>query len=376
MPTKKTAPLKPRLPNIEELEIVQDPHTTAEVAGLHYVSDDEPGWTRKKRGKSFSYFDQNGVKVTDAKHIARINALAIPPAYARVWICPDPKGHIQATGYDQRGRKQYRYHPRWQEARGETKFARTIAFAAALPKIREATDRDLARTGFPREKVLAAIVQLLEKTAIRVGNEEYARKNNSIGLTTMQNRHVEVEGARTHFHFRGKSGKWHDIDLKDRRLTNIIRKLQDLPGQSLFQYKDEDGTIQHITSADVNAYLKEIAGDEFTAKDFRTWAGTVAASLALQELQSFDSEKMARDNIVEAVKTVATRLGNTPAVCRKAYIHPAIFESYLDGSMLDSLKQSVEEQLEDDLKALKPEEAAVLGLLRGRLAQKAESAKP
>lgn len=374
MPTRKVAPLKAKLPKIEELEIVQDPHTTAEVAGLHYVSDDEPGWSRKKRGKSFSYFDQKGEKITDKAHIERINALAIPPAYQRVWICPDPKGHIQATGYDERGRKQYRYHPRWGEARDETKFARTIAFAAALPKIRAATERDLSLPGFKREKVLAAVVQLLEKTAIRVGNEEYARQNNSVGLTTMQNKHVEVEGGKTHFHFKGKSGKWHDIDLKDRRLTNIIRKLQDLPGQALFQYKDDEGTIQHVTSADVNAYLKEIAGDEFTAKDFRTWAGTVAASIALQELQTFDSEKMAKANVVEAVKTVATRLGNTPAVCRKSYIHPAILESYMDGSLLDSLKQSVEEQLEDDLKQLKPEEAAVLGLLRGRLAQKAADA--
>ncbi|RYX83774.1 DNA topoisomerase IB [bacterium] len=375
MATRKVAPLKAKLPKIEELEIVQDPQTTAEVAGLHYVSDDEPGWTRKKHGKSFSYFDHKGAKITEAKHVERIKALAIPPAYQRVWICPDPKGHIQATGYDERGRKQYRYHPQWQQARDETKFARTLAFAAALPKIRATTEHDLARNGFPREKVLAAVVQLLEKTAIRVGNEEYARENKSIGLTTMKNRHVKVEGTRAHFHFKGKSGKWHDIDLKDRRLSTVIRKLQDLPGQSLFQYKDEEENIQHIDSSDVNAYLKDIAGEEFTAKDFRTWAGTVAASLALQELQSFDSEKMAKANIVEAVKAVATRLGNTPAVCRKSYIHPAIFEAYLDGSMLDSLKQSVEQQLEGNLKDLKPEEAAVLGLLRGRLAQKAESAK-
>ncbi len=373
MPTKKAAPLSPQLPKIEELEIVQDPHTTAEVAGLSYVSDDEPGWTRKKAGKSWSYLDENGRKVTDAEQIKRINSLAIPPAYKRVWICPDPNGHIQATGYDERGRKQYRYHPKWREARDETKFARTIAFAAALPKIRKTTDQHLAQSGLTRQRVLAALVQLLEKTAIRVGNEEYARQNNSVGLTTMENKHVEVSGAKTHFHFKGKSGKWHDIDLKDRKLAGVIRKLQDLPGQSLFQFKDELGTIHHITSADVNAYLKEIAGDEFTAKDFRTWAGTVAASLALQELASFDSEKMATQNIVEAVKTVAKRLGNTPAVCRKAYIHPAIFEAYLDGSMLDSLKQEVEEELEE-LKDLRPEEAAVLGLLRGRLAQKVKDA--
>ncbi len=373
MPTQKTA-LSPQLPPIEDLEIIQDPHTTAEVAGLNYVSDDEPGWTRKKTGKSFSYLDENGRKITDKTHIERINKLAIPPAYKAVWICPDPSGHLQATGTDERGRKQYRYHPKWREARDETKFARTIAFAAALPKIRQATDAHLAQNGLSRERVLAALVQLLEKTAIRVGNEEYARQNNSVGLTTMQNQHVEVEGAKAHFHFKGKSGKWHHIDLKDRKLAGIIRKLQDLPGQSLFQFRDDEGTIHHLTSADVNAYLKEIAGEEFTAKDFRTWAGTVAASLALQELESFDSEKMATQNIVEAVKSVAKRLGNTPAVCRKAYIHPAIFESYLDGSMLDSLKQSVEEELEDDLKHLKPEEAAVLGLLRGRLAQKAKQA--
>lgn len=375
MAAKKITPLKPQLPKIEELEIVQDPHTTAEVAGLNYVSDDELGWTRKKTGKSFSYYDEKGHKVTDKSHIERINKLAIPPAYQRVWICPDEQGHIQATGYDERGRKQYRYHPRWQEARDETKFVRTIAFAAALPKIRAATERDIARSGFSREKVLAAVVQLLEKTAIRIGNEEYARENNSVGLTTMENKHVEVEGGKTHFHFKGKSGKWHDIDLKDRKLSNIIRKLQDLPGQSLFQYKDDEGTIQHITSADVNAYLKEIAGAEFTAKDFRTWAGTVAASLALQELSEFESEKVAKSNVVEAVKSVAKKLGNTPAVCRKSYIHPAVLESYLDGSMLDSLKQSVEQQLEEDLKDLKPEEAAVLGLLRGRLAQQMSEVK-
>lgn len=361
----------PELPRIEDLEIVQDPHITAEVAGLNYVSDDEPGWTRKKAGKSFVFLDEKGDKVTDKAHIERIQALAIPPAYKRVWICPDPQGHIQATGYDERGRKQYRYHPKWREARDETKFARTLAFAAALPRIRAATEKHLALPGFSRQKVLAALVQLLEKTAIRVGSEEYARQNHSVGLTTMENQHVEVSGAKTHFHFRGKSGKWHDIDLRDRKLSGVIRKLQDLPGQSLFQFKDDDGVIHHVTSADVNAYLKEIAGDDFSAKDFRTWAGTVAASLALRELETFDSPKGADKNIVEAVKIVSKRLGNTPAVCRKAYIHPAIFESYLDGSMLDSLAQEVEEELNDDPK-LAPEEAAVLRLLRARLGQEAK----
>lgn len=371
MPFQKATETSPELPSIEDLEIVQDPHTTAEVAGLSYVSDDEPGWSRKKAGKSFFYLDEAGQKIADKASTERVNALAIPPAYKRVWICPDPNGHIQATGFDERGRKQYRYHPKWREARDQTKFARTLAFAAALPKIRAATDKDLSSPGLSRQKVLATLVQLLEKTAIRVGNEEYARQNHSVGLTTMENGHAEVSGAKTHFHFKGKSGKWHDIDLRDRKLAGVIRKLQDLPGQSLFQFKDEAGALHHVTSADVNAYLKEIAGEEFTAKDFRTWAGTVAASLALRELEAFDSPKTADKNIVEAVKIVSKRLGNTPAVCRKAYIHPAIFESYLDGSMLDSLAQTVEEA-QEELQHLRPEEAAVLGLLRARLAKQAK----
>ncbi|HEX9996217.1 MAG TPA: hypothetical protein VGB45_03670, partial [Abditibacterium sp.] len=275
-----------------------------------------------------------------------------------------------ATGLDERGRKQYRYHPKWREVRDETKFARTLAFARALPKIRAKTDADLAKKGFPRERVLAAVVQLLEKTAIRVGNEEYARQNKSYGLTTMRNNHAEVEGGQVHFHFRGKSGKWHDIDLKDRRLASMIKKMQDLPGQSLFQYVGDDGETHHIESADVNAYLKEITGEEFSAKDFRTWAGTVLASLALQEFEQFDSQTAANANIVAAIKVVSQKLGNTPAVCRKAYIHPAVIESYLDGSMLDSLKQRAQETLEEEMASLKPEEAAVLGLLQQKLAQK------
>ncbi len=352
---------------LDELEIKRDPHESAELAGLHYVSDDEPGFTRKKRGKRFDYFDLNGRPITDAAEVGRINALAVPPAYKRVWICPDPNGHIQATGLDERGRKQYRYHPRWREARDETKFARTIAFAAALPKIRAATEKHLAQSGFGREKVLATLVQLLEKTAIRIGNEEYARQNDSVGLTTMQNGHVEVAGARAHFHFRGKSHKWHDIDLRDRKLAGVIRHLQDLPGQSLFQFKDDAGTLHHIKSSDVNAYIKEIAGGEFSAKDFRTWAGTVAASVALRECGASDDPKAGEKNIAECVKQVAGRLGNTPAVCRKAYIHPAIFESYLDGS----LHEAIEAELEEELRELRPEEAAVVLLLRARLAGKA-----
>ncbi|RYG53904.1 DNA topoisomerase IB, partial [bacterium] len=284
--------------------------------------------------------------------------------------CPDPRGHIQATGLDERGRKQYRYHPKWREVRDETKFTRIIEFASALPKIREKTAADLAKRGYPREKVLAAIVQLLEKTAIRVGNEEYARQNKSYGLTTMRNSHANVEGGQVHFHFRGKSGKWHDIGLQDRKLASVIKKMQDLPGQSLFQFVGDDGETHHVESSDVNAYIKEIAGEEFTAKDFRTWAGTVLASLALQEFEEFESETAAKSNLVSAVKSVAARLGNTPAVCRKAYIHPAIIDSYMDGSMLKSLKQKAEDALENDIASLRPEEAAVLGLLQQKLAHK------
>ncbi|HEX9998752.1 MAG TPA: hypothetical protein VGB45_16575, partial [Abditibacterium sp.] len=261
MPAKNSRLLK-KLPPIPA-EIHVAPEESARLAGLRYVSDETPGFSRKKAGKNFAYYDLKGQKISDKSEIERINKLAIPPAYKNVWICPDPRGHIQATGLDERGRKQYRYHPKWREVRDETKFARTLAFARALPKIRAKTNEDLGKKGFPRERVLAAVVQLLEKTAIRVGNEEYARQNKSYGLTTMRNNHAEVEGGQVHFHFRGKSGKWHDIDLKDRRLASIIKKMQDLPGQSLFQYVSDDGETHHIESADVNAYLKEITGEEF-----------------------------------------------------------------------------------------------------------------
>jgi DNA topoisomerase-1 len=350
-------------------EVCKDPEVSAREAGLNYVSDDTPGISRRRAGKGFTYKGPDGQTIRDPETLARIHSLVIPPAYTNVWICPDPKGHIQATGLDDRGRKQYRYHPRWQAVRDETKFARMIAFARALPGIRERVAEDLKRPGFPREKVLAAVVQLLEKTAIRVGNEEYARQNKSYGLTTMRNRHAKVEGTHVLFHFRGKSGKWHDIDLQDRRMANIIRKLQDLPGQELFQYLDDTGQPQSVTSADVNAYLKAISGEDFTAKDFRTWAGTVLASLALQEFEEFESPTAAKRNLVAAVKNVAERLGNTPAVCRKAYIHPALIESYMDGTMLESLKQQTEQTLANEVSSLRPEESAVLGLLQQRLAR-------
>jgi len=310
----------------------------------------------------------DGAPIRDRAELERIKGLGIPPAWTHVWICPDPLGHIQATGRDAKGRKQYRYHPGWREIRDETKYSRMMAFGRALPRIRARTNQDLARRGLPREKVLATVVRLLEATLIRVGNEEYARSNESFGLTTMRDDHVDVQDSKIHFHFRGKSGVEHTVDVKDRRLAAVVRRSQDLPGQELFQYIDEDGERQTIDSGDVNEYLREITGEDFTAKDFRTWTGTVLAAQALQEFGEFDSEAHAKRNVVAAIESVASRLGNTRAISRKSYVHPAIIEGYMDGSMLQTLKERAEEELED-LKDLPPEEAAVLVLLRQRLAR-------
>lgn len=343
----------------------------AKSAGLRYVSDEMPGIRRKRAGRSFRYVDVDGKPVTDEATLQRIKSLGIPPAYNDVWICPDPDGHIQATGRDARGRKQYRYHPRWREVRDETKYGRMLEFAAALPVIRERTEQDLRRNGLPREKVLATVVRLLETTAIRVGNDEYAKQNKSFGLTTMRDRHAKIEGSRLRFKFRGKSGKNWTIDLKDRRLANIVKRCQDLPGQELFQYIDENGQRQDVKSGDVNDYLYEITGQHFTAKDFRTWAGTVLCTVALQELGSFETNKQARKHVVQAIKAVAERLGNTPAVCRKSYIHPAVLEAYVDGSMLHTLAQRVEQELSETGHGLRSDEHAVIHVLQQRLEQAA-----
>ncbi len=349
----------------------RDPVGAARSAGLRYVSDHAPGIRRRRAGKWFSYVGADGRTIRDAATLRRIKALAIPPAWTDVWICPHPVGHLQATGRDVRGRKQYRYHPRWREVRDESKYGRTIAFARALPKIREQTERDLALPGLPRQKVLAAVVRLLETTFIRVGNEEYAKANRSYGLTTMRDRHVKVEGSRLAFRFKGKSGAKHEIDLRDKRLARIVKRCQDLPGQQLFQYLDENGQRQTIDSDDVNTYLREATGEDFSAKDFRTWAGTVLALTALQMFEAFDTEAHAKKNVVRAIEDVARRLGNTAAVCRKCYVHPAIIESYIDGTMAQVLVQRAEEEIEGSGRTLKPEEAAVLGLLQQRLEQAA-----
>jgi DNA topoisomerase-1 len=353
--------------------LVSDPVEAAKDAGLRYVSDEMPGIKRRRAGKGFSYVDANGQAVKDESTLARIKHLAIPPAYQNVWICAFPNGHIQATGFDERGRKQYRYHERWRAARDENKYQKMIAFGKALPKIRRVTNRDLKKPGLPREKVLAAIVQLLEKTRIRVGNEQYAKTNKSYGLTTMRNRHAQVHGARVTFDFKGKSGVRHTIDLKDPTLARVVAKLQDLPGQELFQYVGENGEIKSAGSSDVNAYLKEITGEDFSAKDFRTWAGTVLASLALQEFEKFDSEAQAKKNIVSAIEKVSARLGNTPSVCRKCYVHPAVLQSYLDGTMLEAMQEQAATELKKSLRGLDPEEAAVLAFLQRRLEQEVKS---
>lgn len=339
----------------------------AAEAGLRHVCDDEPGIKRIRSGRGFRYVKSSGRPVRDGATLDRIKALAIPPAWQDVWICLDARGHLQATGRDARGRKQYRYHPRWREVRDETKYNRMLVFADALPAIRRTTAEHIALPGLPRRKVLAAVVQLLEKTLIRVGNDEYAKKNGSFGLTTMRDRHAKIAGSKVRFEFRGKSGVRHSVEIADRTLAKIVRECRDIPGYELFQYVDDDGERQTIDSGDVNDYLKEITGEEFTAKDFRTWAGTVLAAMALREFEKFDSEAQAKKNVVRAIERVAAQLGNTPTVCRKCYVHPEVIDSYLDGSFASSVEQRAEEILRDSLEELRPEEAAVVTLLHQRL---------
>ena len=332
-----------------------DIRDAAREAGLRYVSDEEPGYRRKRSGRGFRYLDAAGSAVTDEAVLQRIRKLAIPPAYTDVWICRHANGHIQATGRDDKGRKQYRYHPDFREARESTKFAHMLDFAQALPALRRTVREHMGRRGLPREKVLATVVHLLEATLIRVGNDDYARQNRSYGLTTLRDPHVQVEGADLRFRFKGKSGKVWQLSLRDRRVAKIVKACQDLPGQELFQYLDEDGVQRDVTSADVNAYLREISGRDITAKDFRTWSGTVLAALALREFESFDSEAAAKKNVRAAIERVAERLGNTPTICRKCYIHPEILDCYLAGDLLLQVRDEVLAELRDDLSRLRPD---------------------
>ncbi len=351
-------------------DIARDPPTIvlsrddAEAVGLRYATDDRPGIQRKRSGKGFSYLRPDGTTIRDQSIRKRIRALAIPPAWVDVWICPSAGGHIQATGRDAKGRKQYRYHPLFREARESTKYERIVTFAAALPGIRAKVREHMALRGLPREKVVATVVHLLETTLIRIGNDEYARQNRSYGLTTLQNRHVEIDGAEVLFRFVGKSGKQWRLKMRDRRVAKIIKTCQELPGQELLQYLNDEGEPQSITSSDVNAYLKEISGQDITAKDFRTWAGTVMVAIALSELEGFDSATQAKRNLRAAIEHVAGRLGNTPTVCRKCYVHPDVLDAYLEGRLAAELKSGIGAPVMDELNGLQREEAAVLAMLQ------------
>ncbi|MFJ2462631.1 DNA topoisomerase IB [Pseudomonas sp. NPDC087615] len=325
--------------------------TDALPCDLHYVDDTQPGITRKKLRAKFSYFEPSGQRITDSDEIKRLNALAVPPAYTDVWICPDPRGHLQATGRDARGRKQYRYHPRWREVRDADKYSRLREFGLALPKLRKQLEALLAAPGFCRDKVMATVITLLDATLIRVGNTQYARDNRSYGLTTLRSRHVEVNGSAILFQFRGKSGIEHQITVKDRRLARVIKRCLEIPGQNLFQYLDEQGERHTVSSSDVNAYLQTLTGADFTAKDYRTWAGSALALAVLRELQ-WESETEAKRHVVEMVKGVAKQLGNTPAVCRKCYIHPAVVEKFMLGALAELPRPRVRKGLRTEEVAL------------------------
>ncbi len=345
----------------------------AKDAGLRYVADDEPGIVRQRRGRGTVYRDPDGTLVRDPTTLARIRSLAIPPAWRDVWICKDPQGHIQATGRDAKGRKQYRYHPRWRTVRDETKYERMAAFGRMLPAIRRRVEQDLALPGLPRDKILATVVRLLELTLIRVGNEEYARRNDSFGLATMRDRHVAVNGSSLRFEFRGKSGIRHTVDLHDRRLAAIVRRSRDLPGYELFQYVDEQGNRHRIDATDVNAYLKAAAGADCTAKDFRTWAGTVLAFRFLSELACGPSRKESKQAVLKCIESVARRLGNTKAICRKCYIHPMILTAFQDGRFFDATPLGRSRAGRNGA-GLTGEEAAVLRFLRQPLLKGARHA--
>lgn len=340
-----------------------DEVAAAREAGLRYVTDDRPGITRRGAGTGFSYRDPFGKRIADRAELERIRGIAIPPAWESVWICPNPRGHIQATGRDARGRKQYRYHPHWREVRDATKFERLLAFGEALPTLRERLEADLGLPGVPRERILATVVWIIDHTMMRVGNEEYARANDSYGATTLRKDHIEIAGAEVAVSFRGKGGKEHHADFRDRRIANILRRCQDLPGESLFSYVDELGSARDVDSGDVNDYLHEIAGESFTVKDFRTWGGSVRCFRLLCDAGPSDSERESSSMITGVIKLVASHLGNTPAVCRNSYVHPGIFSAYAEGDLRlgnareDEWRSGEEVEFVRFLKKLAPREA-------------------
>ena len=360
---------------------ISDPRASAAAAGLRYVSDADPGILRRRSGKGFRYTWPDGSAVTDAATLRHIRALAIPPAYTDVWICRDPNGHLQAVGRDDRGRKQYRYHEEWRTVRDGVKFHRMMAFGDALPGIRERVSADLRKRGLPREKVVATIVAMLEQTLVRVGNEQYRQQNRSYGVTTLRNRHVSLKGGRARFKFKGKSGKQHDVEVDDPRLVRVVRQCLDLPGQELFQWVDDEGRPHPVGSDDVNAYLQEITGEEFTAKDFRTWAGTVLAARLLRATAPATSDRAARTEIGRVIKEVADQLRNTPAVCRKSYVHPAVIDAYVGGFIqplthVTGARDVPERSVEEDalLELLREGAATVTNAARSRTSRKSRAA--
>jgi DNA topoisomerase-1 len=324
--------IEPIPPAASDAPLMAELVLAAEMGGLHYVTDSVPGFSRQRKRNGFRYLDTAGRPLENPAQLARIKSLAIPPAWSDVWICPDAQGHLQATGRDARGRKQYRYHNSWREVRDEAKYERMIGFAMQLPAIRAKLDEDIRRPGLSREKVIATIIHLLDVTMIRIGNEEYAQANKSFGLTTLRNRHVTIEGAAIEFNFKGKSGIAHTIRITEPRLARIVRRMRELPGQELFQYVDSEGARHSIGSADVNDYLKTITGENYTAKDFRTWSGTVQTVIALKALGPAETVTEAKKKIREAIETAAKKLGNTPTICRKCYVHPAVLEAYASGT--------------------------------------------
>jgi DNA topoisomerase-1 len=346
-----------------------DPAEAAQEAGLTYTSDLEPGIRRIRKGKGFVYSDPEGRPVRDRPTLERIRSLAIPPAWEQVWITPRPRGHLQATGRDARGRKQHRYHPRWREMRDENKFGRMVGFARVLPRIRRRVARDLRRPGLPRERVIATIVKLLETTFARIGNEEYAQQNGSFGLTTLRNRHVKVRGSTVRFLFKGKSGREIELGVANPRVASVVKRCEELPGQHLFQYVDADGERRRVTSDDVNEYLRQAGGGDFTAKDFRTWGATVLATCALRDLAQFESETEAKRNVLDAIDTVARKLGHTRAICRQSYVHPAVIETYMSGSMAATLAGVAPASV----RGLRPDELSALAILKSRSRRKAPS---
>ena len=352
----------------QKLVIPPDLQPALAEEGLRYVSDARPGFSRKRTGKSFAFFDQQGKRISDSTVIQRIKSIGVPPAYERVWICPLANGHIQATGFDAKNRKQYRYHVKWRQLRDLNKYEHILQFAKALPAIRRRVASDLRRDGLPREKILATVVSLLEKTLIRVGNAEYAKQNESYGLTTMRRKHVDVSGATIKFHFMGKSGKEWNLALHDKRIAAIVKRCAELPGHELFKYVDGQGARHEIGSADVNGYLQDITQQDFTAKDFRTWSGTVLAAMALSEFEKYDSEAQAKKNIVAAIEHVSKQLGNTPAICRKCYVHPEIVSAYLAGDLATMIDGEIAAKFQKSYRQLSKDEIVVLGFLHQRLA--------